>query len=70
MLSAWDRKLRILNPTSIEETTTSRRLTTKPNVSSNGQVTPSEKPIYIFSNMGVSENSVPLIPMVNDHYPY
>ena len=24
----------------------------------------------IFINMGVSENSVPLNPMVNDHYPY
>ena len=23
-----------------------------------------------FYNMGVSENSVPLNPMVNDHYPY
>jgi hypothetical protein len=23
-----------------------------------------------FSNMGLSENSVPLHPMVNDHYPY
>ena len=22
------------------------------------------------TNMGVSENSVPLNPMVNDHYPY
>ena len=26
--------------------------------------------IYIFIYMGVSENSVPLNPMVNDHYPY
>jgi len=23
-----------------------------------------------YSDMGVSENSVPLNPMVNDHYPY
>ena len=26
--------------------------------------------IVIFPNMGLSENSVPLNPMVNDHYPY
>ena len=25
---------------------------------------------YIYIYMGVSENSVPLNPMVNDHYPY
>ena len=25
---------------------------------------------YSLVNMGVSENSVPLHPMVNDHYPY
>jgi|OrbCmetagenome_4_1107370.scaffolds.fasta_scaffold627183_1 hypothetical protein len=25
---------------------------------------------FIVHNMGVSENSVPLNPMVNDHYPY
>ena len=24
----------------------------------------------VFPEMGVSENSVPLNPMVNDHYPY
>ena len=24
----------------------------------------------LFPDMGVSENSVPLNPMVNDHYPY
>ena len=26
--------------------------------------------IYIYTHMGLSENSVPLHPMVNDHYPY
>ena len=26
--------------------------------------------IYWNMNMGLSENSVPLNPMVNDHYPY
>ena len=26
--------------------------------------------IYIYMEMGLSENSVPLNPMVNDHYPY
>ena len=26
--------------------------------------------IILSPNMGVSENSVPLNPMVNDHYPY
>ena len=26
--------------------------------------------IYVYIYMGVSENSVPLNPMVNDHYPY
>ena len=25
---------------------------------------------YTYPDMGVSENSVPLNPMVNDHYPY
>jgi hypothetical protein len=29
-----------------------------------------EDQIAIVSHMGVSENSVPLNPMVNDHYPY
>ena len=28
------------------------------------------KPVIFSSDMGVSENSVPLNPMVNDHYPY
>jgi len=29
-----------------------------------------ESQVGLFCNMGVSENSVPLNPMVNDHYPY
>ena len=33
-----------------------------------GDVTGLNDIIYIY--MGVSENSVPLNPMVNDHYPY
>ena len=29
-----------------------------------------ELPIFLWVKMGVSENSVPLNPLVNDHYPY
>ena len=32
--------------------------------------TNSEQPPHGRAQMGVSENSVPLHPMVNDHYPY
>ena len=31
---------------------------------------PSHGPMIPMINMGVSENNVPLNPMVNDHYPY
>ena len=39
-------------------------------ISINGHITPITKVNYmIIKPLGVSENSVPLNPMVNDHYP-
>ena len=39
-------------------------------VSKNGSEPRENTPLDPIPDMGVSENSVPLNPMVNDHYPY